>query len=94
MFRCLKGAKSEAPVHPVKAGQARRGFPERNDHFILCPFLPAGRQGPRLSRQSGTGHLPVSGENVPLGVVERRESISGMAGVTMVCLDSFQIEVI
>ncbi len=26
--------------------------------FILCLFLPAGRQEPRLSHLSGTGHVP------------------------------------
>jgi hypothetical protein len=48
------------PAHPVRTGQARRGFPERQFHFILCPFLPTGRQGPCLSRFGGTGHVPVN----------------------------------
>jgi len=28
----------------------------------LCPFLPAGRQGPCLSRFGGTGHVPARGD--------------------------------
>jgi hypothetical protein len=35
------------------------GLPEEEVSFILCPFLPAGRQGPRLSRFGGTGHISV-----------------------------------
>jgi len=40
-----------------------RGFPVRYFPFVLCPFLPAGRQGPafkgRLSRAELTRHVPV-----------------------------------
>ncbi len=36
------------PGHPVRTGQAGRGFPEMKYYFIVCPFLPAGRQGPHL----------------------------------------------
>jgi hypothetical protein len=31
---------SEAPVHPVRTGQARQGFPVRQSYFILRPFTP------------------------------------------------------
>jgi hypothetical protein len=46
--------------------------------FILCPFLPAGRQGPafkgRPPRAGLTGHLPVKGDalvKVPLETIAR-----------------------
>ena len=42
----------------VKLPAHRAGLPEEEVLFILCPFLPAGRQGPRLSRFGGTGHVP------------------------------------
>jgi len=50
------------------------GFPAMYYHFILCPFLPAGRQGPRLSRQSGTGHVPVT--NFVLDAFNHKREIS------------------
>ncbi len=34
----------------MKPPAHRAGLPEKEVSFILCPFLPAGRQGPRLSR--------------------------------------------
>ena len=46
-------------AHPVRTGQARQGFPGEEIPFVLCPFLDADRQGPRLSRFGGTGHVPV-----------------------------------
>jgi hypothetical protein len=45
----------------VKLPAHRAGLPGNEISFLLCPFLPAGRQGPRLSRFGGTGHLPVKG---------------------------------
>jgi hypothetical protein len=55
----------------VKLPADRAGLPEEQVSFILlCPFLPAlytmlgsgpaGRQGSRLSRFGGTGHVPVT----------------------------------
>ncbi len=43
------------PVHPVRTGQARRGFPERNYHFILCPLTPPTRRGLRGTCRSYFG---------------------------------------
>jgi hypothetical protein len=40
--------KVKLPTHPVRTGQARRGLPEEEVSLIVCPFLPAGRQGLRL----------------------------------------------
>ena len=39
------------PGHPVRTGQARRGFPGRKYRFNCAPW-------PRLSSFGGTGHLP------------------------------------
>jgi hypothetical protein len=47
----------------VKLPAPRAGLPEEEISFILCPFLPAGRQGPRL--QAGlAGHVSAA-EGVP-----------------------------
>ena len=46
-------------IEIVKLRTHRWGFPARYFHFILCPSLPAGRHGPRLSRFGRTGHSPV-----------------------------------
>jgi hypothetical protein len=51
-IRGLKNFNVKLPAH-------RAGLPEEEVSFILCPFLPAGRQGPRLSRFGGTGHVSV-----------------------------------
>ncbi len=63
----LMNAIVKLPGHSG-ARQACRGFPgarsgereasKKEVMFSLCPFLPAGRQGPRPSRVGGTGHLP------------------------------------
>jgi hypothetical protein len=58
-----KRQKEKFLAHPVSTGQARRDFQALSYDFILSPFLPApdsvgtgaGRQRPRLFRDSGTG---------------------------------------
>ncbi len=42
----------------VKLSARRAQLPGKELYFKLSPFLPAGRQGPRLFRFGGTGHLP------------------------------------
>ncbi len=51
------------PAHPVRTGQARRGFPgtrseqeaSKGSFVHIVAFLPAGRPGPCLSCFGGTG---------------------------------------
>ena len=40
-----------------RAGSGEQGA-SKGSFVPLCPFLPAGRKGPRLSRFGGTGHVP------------------------------------
>ena len=49
------------PSHPVRTGRGTAGLPGNVISFILCPFLPAGRQIPRLQGRDGarSGHLKV-----------------------------------
>ena len=51
----LPGHRAGLPGHAVASG-----LRAKENSFILCSFLPAGRQGPRLSRFGGTGHVPVT----------------------------------
>jgi hypothetical protein len=56
------------PAHPVRIGQARRGFPEMKYHWYCapscfsCPGSGPGpaRTGPAYSAIGKTGHLPVN----------------------------------
>ena len=56
-IRQVHGGESNRTAHGPEQVE---GLPGKVYHFILCPFLPAGRQGPRLSRFGGTGHIPVN----------------------------------
>ncbi len=51
----LHGHRPGLPGHVVASGKRAKEI-----SFQLCPFLPAGRQEPRLSRFGGKGHLPVN----------------------------------
>ena len=51
----LPAHRAGLPGHPVASRMRAKEV-----SFILCPFLPAGRQGPHLSRLSGTGHVPAN----------------------------------
>jgi hypothetical protein len=52
---------SKFAIYPlrVKLPAHRAGLPGMVYQLYLCPFLPAGRQGTRLSRFGETGHVPV-----------------------------------
>ena len=48
----------EAPRPPRQDGTGTPGLPGNVTSFYIVP-LPACRQGPHASRQSGTGHVPI-----------------------------------
>jgi len=55
-------------------------------YSILCPFLPAGRQGPRPHRAGLTGHAPVTTRHrdlqVPFRVLNIPQSPKSMKEIT------------
>jgi len=51
--------KYEAPRPPRQDGAGTVGLPGEEVSFILCPFLPAGRQGLHLPCSGEAGHVPV-----------------------------------
>jgi hypothetical protein len=59
-------AHRAGPFDKAHGPEQVEGLPGKAYHFTLCPFLPAGRQGPRLSRFGGTGHVPV--KYAPIGL--------------------------
>ena len=44
----------------MKLSAHRAGLPGEEVSFILCPFLPAGRQEPRTNKAGFAGHVPVN----------------------------------